>query len=366
MLTQNRNLQFWVLQTSGWVGYAFLTYLIGIEVNEQPGDYLIPCLLYAAGGVIITCGLRWLFRTIWDWHAAGIVFIGGIGALAASIGFTGYRSLVHVWYYGAFHWADLTFVDYFNLWDLTFSLYVIGTWSGLYFGIRFYRTAQAQKERLLRAQSMAHEAQLKMLRYQLNPHFLFNTLNAISTLVLEEENDTADQMLTRLSAFLRHSLHSDPMQKVTLQTELEALRLYLSIEQVRFDEFLTVEFDIDEPASSALVPSLLMQPLIENAIKHAIAVNEQGGTIGIAASLEDGKLCLRVTDTGPGAEGGEPARSKTPSGIGLRNIRERLLVLYGTEQDIDMKPLDPSGLAVTIRIPIEYENDTESDSAHRR
>lgn len=365
-ITNNRTVLFWTLQIAGWLAYAVLNYLIGIEINELPGDYFIPSLLYSAGGITITLGLRQLFRRIWELRPLHILIVGGLGALLASAVFTGFRSWVHIWFYGVHHWANLSFIDYFNVWDLTFSLYAIGTWSGMYFGIRYYRTVQEQKEGLLRATSMAHEAQLKMLRYQLNPHFLFNTLNAISTLVLEQNHTAANEMLTRLSAFLRHSLHSDPMLKVNLRQELEALQLYLRIEQVRFEDQLHVKLDIEPQAYTAMVPGLLLQPLIENAIKHAIAANEEGGAIGIAARVEDGKLCLRVTDTGPGPRGRNPLVVHPPSGVGLSNTRERLSVLYGPRHELKMEKLEPSGLSVTICIPFENSDQEQHPGPDRR
>jgi LytS/YehU family sensor histidine kinase len=279
--------------------------------------------------------------------------ISGLGSAFASTLFTGFRSFVHIQFYGAYQWADLSFVDYFNLWDLYISLYVIGTWSGLYFGIKYYRMVQSQNEGLLKATSAAHEAQLKMLRYQLNPHFLFNTLNAISTLILEEETRTANGMVTRLSSFLRHSLDSDPMQKVSLKKEVDALNLYLSIEKVRFEERLDVVFDIEPQAYRAMVPSMLLQPLIENAIKYAIAVSEKGGTLSIAGKIEDGKLCLSVADTGPGVAGTGTLQPGGKTGVGLANTRERLGVLYGGDHILRLENLEPSGLKVTICIPFE-------------
>ena len=150
-------------------------------------------------------------------------------------------------------------------------IYVVLAWVGLYLGIKYYGQLQDETRRALAARTMAHQAQLKMLRYQLNPHFLFNTLNAISTLILDRDNATANRMVQGLSAFLRHSLDNDPMQRVTLRQELDALTLYLGIEKIRFAERLRVETDIDEDCWRALLPSLLLQPLVENAIKYAVA-----------------------------------------------------------------------------------------------
>ena len=161
------------------------------------------------------------------------------------------------------------------------GMYVILCWSGLYFGIKYYKGLQLERQRSLKAHAMAHEAQLKMLRYQLNPHFLFNTLNAISTLILDRNNELANVMVTRLSRFLRYTLDNDPMQKSTMSQELKSMDLYLEIEKVRFQDRLRVDFDIGEKASRALVPSLITQPIIENAIKYAVARSEAGETLEV-------------------------------------------------------------------------------------
>ena len=139
-----------------------------------------------------------------------------------------------------------------------------------------------------------------MLRYQLNPHFLFNTLNAISTLILDNRNTVANSAVTGLSEFLRYTLDQDPMKKVTVAQEVDALNLYLEIEKLRFGNRLTIEFAIDANASMMLMPSLLLQPLIENAIKYAVSPREQGGKIRIGGHVTGGMLQLEVSDDGPG------------------------------------------------------------------
>ena len=146
----------------------------------------------------------------------------------------------------------------------------------------------ANKEEQLKrakAESMAHEAQLKMLRYQLNPHFLFNTLNSISSLVNKRDDSRANEMILQLSDFLRHSLYIDPVEGITLKEELDALHLYLRIEQARFGDRLSVHLDVSSDAEQLNVPSMILQPLVENAIKYAIAPCEEGGEIKISAGL---------------------------------------------------------------------------------
>jgi two-component system LytT family sensor kinase len=205
--------------------------------------------------------------------------------------------------------------------------------------------------------NMAHQAQLKMLRYQLNPHFLFNTLNAISTLILDQNTELANTMVTRLSRFLRYSLDNDPMQKVTVAQEMDALKLYLDIEKVRFEERLQLHFDIEESAATAMMPSLLLQPLVENSIKYAIARAVDGGTIAISARVFGGDLLLSVADDGPGLDL-RNGRLPKGGGVGLANCRERLKELYGEDQNFRLSTTEPHGLTVNIRIPLEREAGT--------
>ena len=304
---------------------------------------------------MVTYGLRWIFRLTWESAMPVRVASSAIGAGLAAALFAGWRLFVYTHLYERFEIGTLPLSDYFSAWELSLSLYVIGTWSGLYFGIKYYRMVLQQREQVLKATNTAHQAQLKMLRYQLNPHFLFNTLNAISTLVLERDNDTANRMVTRLSSFLRFSLDRDPKEKIALRTELEALDLYLTVEKIRFDERLNVEFDLDDRAPEALVPSMILQPLIENAIKYAIAVSETGGTIRIAASVRDDMLCMSVADSGPGLTEEDLSSLTAGQGVGLANTRERLLVLYGEQQDFSFENVRPSGLKAKICIPFERQ-----------
>ncbi|MEM1412440.1 MAG: histidine kinase [Pseudomonadota bacterium] len=234
----------------------------------------------------------------------------------------------------------------------TNSWTIMAAWSVLYFGIKYHQVFQDVRESALRSAAMAHEAQLKMLRYQLNPHFLFNTLNAISTLVLERDTKLANRMVTELSRFLRFSLDNDPLQKITLEEELEAIGLYLGIEKVRFEDRLQLVEDIETEARRALIPSLLLQPLVENAIKYGIARSEAGGTLRISARVFAGELLLELADDGPGCalvDGAIPGAK----GVGLRNTQERLEELYGAAHGFRLSDTDPHGLTVNIRIPFE-------------
>jgi LytS/YehU family sensor histidine kinase len=224
-------------------------------------------------------------------------------------------------------------------------------WSVLYFGIKFYESQRKQEEAMLKAVALAQEAQLKMLRYQLNPHFLFNTLNAISTLILDNQNRKANHAVTRLSEFLRYTLDQDPMKKVTLRQEIEALNLYLGTERLRFGERLRLEYAIEEAALEALVPSLLLQPLLENSLKYAVSAREQGGSVRIEGRVREGFLELAVIDDGPGMREGTQASERR--GVGLSNTRERLAVLYGKDNCRCAVLNTHPGLRVEMALPLE-------------
>ncbi|MCU0975181.1 MAG: histidine kinase, partial [Steroidobacteraceae bacterium] len=234
------------------------------------------------------------------------------------------------------------------------SAFVIVAWTGLYFGIKYYESLEQERERGLRAAALAQEAQLKMLRYQLNPHFLFNTLNTISTLILDRQNEVANQAVTRLSEFLRYTLDQDPMKMVTLRQEIDAINLYMTTERLRFGDRLRLEFEVEDRALDALMPSLLLQPLVENAVKHAIAPRERGGTIRIEGRVRTRVLELAVSDDGPGL-GGVWQSPGNGRGVGLRNTRERLQVLYGDRHRFATVD-DGAGLRIEIGLPLERES----------
>jgi LytS/YehU family sensor histidine kinase len=202
-----------------------------------------------------------------------------------------------------------------------------------------------------------------MLRYQLNPHFLFNTLNSISTLVLLKQTEPANAMLTRLSSFLRYSLSNEPTGRVTVAQEVETLKLYLDIERMRFEDRLRTTFAIDPASEPGLLPSLLLQPLVENAIKYAVTPQEAGAEITISTQLVGPNLRITVSDTGPGLQtdasdnrltgvsfdGGEPVST----GVGLANTRDRLAQAYGDQHRFEVFDPPEGGFAVQIEIPFE-------------
>ena len=346
-LRRNRSLLFWGLHTLGWSAYLITQYL-GALLYERPVAYLWVVAIAAVGGFLLSAPLRYFYRWLWNQRPLVIVPCVLGAAWVTALGWRvvinySYARLVEDWmgkepWYGVFS-GTLS------------SMYLLLCWSGLYFGIKYYETLQQEREAALKASALAQEAQVKMLRYQLNPHFLFNTLNAISTLVLDGQGKVANQAIGRLSDFLRYTLDQDPMKKVTLRQEMDALNLYLGIEKLRFGERLRLEFDIDDDVQQALVPSLILQPLIENALKYAVAAREEGGRLRIEGrAIDDGKLLLVVQDDGPGLPVGVELGSGR--GVGFRNTRERLAVLYGEHQKLAVRFSRP-GLRMEITLPYE-------------
>jgi sensor histidine kinase YesM len=212
---------------------------------------------------------------------------------------------------------------------------------------------------MVHLESQASSAQLAMLRYQLNPHFLFNTLNSISTLVLLKQTDRANAMLARLSNFLRYTLANEPTAHVTLSQEVETLKLYLEIEKMRFEQRLRPEFDIDPRTAKARLPSLLLQPLVENAIKYAVTPQEEGAEIRVAARLAGDRVQITVSDTGPGLIEGRN-RPSLSTGVGLTNIRERLAQAFGQDHRFETRTDPGRGFRVEIEIPFQLEEQREA------
>jgi sensor histidine kinase YesM len=225
------------------------------------------------------------------------------------------------------------------------------------YAINYYRRHQQEELKISRleaelaqAQLEVTQAQLQALKSQLQPHFLFNTLNSISTL-LDEDTNAADEMLARLGDFLRLTLENSGAQEVTLQEELEFLRCYLEIERVRFQDRLEVRLRIAPDTLDARVPNLILQPLVENAIRHGIVARRGSGLIEIGARRDGETLRLRVKDNGPGLQAFGDAPQTAPHGLGFALTRARLERMYGARQRFQLADAREGGLEVTIELP---------------
>jgi signal transduction histidine kinase len=352
----NKNRAFWRLQLLGWGGAMLLRALSSLA-NAQPLSFLIIVLIASITGFSISLILSVIYRALINrrplitWGVTSVVLAVAVGLYA----------FIDSWVISLYRAdSDSGFAQLF-LGVFYLDLTLLGAWSALYYAINFYVQVEEQNDQLIRLEAQATSAQLAMLRYQLNPHFLFNTLNSISTLVLLKQTEPANAMLSRLSAFLRYTLINEPTGRVTVAQEVETLKLYLDIERMRFEERLATEFRIDDETRDALMPSLLLQPLVENAIKYAVSPLEDGAQIIISAQLIGPVLRVSVSDTGPGLQPGtDPSTLFGVTGttsdstrVGLANIRDRLAQAYGENQRFEIGERPGGGFMVVIELPFE-------------
>lgn len=350
----SKNRAFWNLQLAGW-GAAFLLRAVIAFANGQPFALLALALISIITGFSISLLLSVIYRVLIQQRPLITWGMTAVVLAAAVILNTSIDAWVQGVYYGAAR--ETTFAQ--RVISLSFiPLALLVGWSALYYAINFFLTVEEQADRLERLEAQATAAQLAMLRYQLNPHFLFNTLNSISTLVLLKQTEPANAMLTRLSGFLRHTLIAEPGSQVSLAQEIETLQLYLDIERMRFEERLRTRFEIEDAAKDAQLPAMLLQPLVENAIKYAVSTQEEGAQIALTARVIGDRLRLTVEDTGPGADDSprDPAAPPVPgrpvsTGVGLANIRNRLAQAYGDSHLFETRSEAGGGFTVLIEIP---------------
>ena len=235
--------------------------------------------------------------------------------------------------------------------------FLFAAWCALYIAITQQTRARATERRLAEAETAAHLAQVRALRYQVNPHFLFNTLNSLSSLVMTGRAEQAEEMLLALSTFFRTSLSLDPSATVSLAEEIDLQRLYLDIERARFPDRLEVEIDVPDAVARARVPALILQPLVENAIKYGVSGTRQKVRLSIVARpLDNNRLQLDVTNRVPGGGKQPPVATHSGTGVGLNNVCQRLAAEFGNEADCRFGPI-PGGYQVSIAIPMEDEDD---------
>lgn len=248
---------------------------------------------------------------------------------------------------GTWRWANIV--------DSAFGRYfLVLAWAALYFALAKAEEARAAERREGEYRRAAAVAELRSLRYQVNPHFLFNTLNSLSALVMTGRQDDAEEMIQTLSTFYRRTLSGDTNLDITLAEEVELQRLYFAIEAVRFPQRLKTQIDVDDGVRNALVPGMILQPLVENSVKYAVAATQRPVTITIRARSEGGRLVIVVQDDGPGSDIGLEIGGKVDGfGIGLTNVRDRLRARYGPPATIEYGKRDSGGFETTLHLPLE-------------
>jgi two-component sensor histidine kinase len=324
---------FWVAQIGGWIAYAsslFLTFLPAMEPGRRVAVF-INKELRAVVGIVVSLGLLLLYERVVprpevDARAAAIAVVASIVA-----GVTGYFThgalTVAIGLQPSFDiFLEPTTMPR-SILEFVFAFLV---WSAAYFGVAIWRRAQEREREAVEARRLAQEAQLRMLAYQLNPHFLFNALTSIRAMI-DEDKSRARQMVTQLAAFLRHALVERALQTTTLAAELDALQGYLAIEQIRFEERLAIETNVEAAAESCAIPAFLIHPLLENAIKHGARDTGDGPLrVRLDARVVGDALRVEVWNTGT-------LSARAPdTGIGVRNVRERLARLFPSRSRFEL------------------------------
>ncbi len=335
---------FWQLQILGWICFYAWQLLGSIpDLLRRSGAFreqTIPVVVLFLGSCALRPVCRWLLRRYPSWLAfelrafASSAPIGAVCAFVFELMMRGSIGNINAVYLAS---NSVNFV------------FVLILWCSLYFSIKQWNTSSQERERLLRAEAEARDARLQALRYQLNPHFLFNSLNAVSTLVLDNDVSAATKMLSQIGDFLRTSLNNQASLEAPLSQEMAFTEQYIAIEKTRLGDRLEVKITISPDTLDAMVPGMLLQPLVENAVRHGVACLTDGGQIAIESGLREERLRITVSNSGcqGSSQQGDPE-----SGIGRRNISERLQTLYGDDHQFRLEWPDSGGCVVTVELPM--------------
>ncbi len=278
-------------------------------------------------------------------HRARNIALHILGALALCVAWAGLGTLLRLAIFTAARRGDM--LREFISWVFTTLPFGVGVYFalvGIEHSLFFFAQARERETQAARLAAQLAEARLGALRMQLNPHFLFNSLNAVTVLVRDGNTGAASRMLELLSDVLRQVLRTDATHETTLTEEIEFLRAYLAIEQVRFSDRLRPTLDVDPAITQALVPRFILQPLVENALRHGIARRAGAGVLSVRARRDGSDLVLTVQDDGPGLSTGS-------TGVGLANTRARLSALYGARASLEIANAPEGGAVATVRLP---------------
>lgn len=340
---------FWILQCGGWLAFGIAMFAWGLDYFS-PRDAFVHKALLVLTGFAVTVVLRSLYRRVRSKSRTplfSVLLIFALSFAGAAIWREVQTLLFQVYARAVINPGIAVRLVAIPLGTLLYDGFVLLAWSLLYYGINDWIELERQRERIVRAEASAHAARLRALRSQLEPHFLFNTLNAISTLVVEKQNAAAASMISRLSDFLRLSLDATDTPEISVAEELEFVRRYLEIEQVRFGDRLRVAIEAPAEAMPGLVPALVLQPLVENAVKHGVLPREQGGSVTVTIAKNNGTLRISVADDGPGL----PEHSAVSPAVGLSNTSARLAELYGDKSSFSLASSPNGGVVAMMEIP---------------
>src|SRR5580692_981326 len=339
------NLQsFWQIQFIGWGCFYLFDLLESIHFvltkRVSIDEEFVPISFMFLGSFALRPICRRLLRQTQSWMAFELKAAAAAMGMAIPAGSA--ACLVLRLSYPIMPWHAVVAT-------VMWSFFILFMWCSLYFSIKQWQQSREERERLLRAESEVREARLLALRYQLNPHFLFNSLNAVSTLVLDGNALAATRMLAQIGDLLRTSLDSEVTAEVTLSQELAFTEGYLAIEQTRLGERLRIDIAVPLETRDALVPNMLLQPLVENAVRYGVAPLIEGGWIAIKTALDADRLRIVIGNSG---RRGEREQKKNGNGIGLGNTEERLKTLYGTNFEFSLGWPEAGGCEVVLELPL--------------
>ena len=329
-----------------------LAYLIGAWADRRPIDWpsigwsMVSCLVWVVIALLVIVlarryrpgpSSRWLVMLFF-------VLLCFVLSIAGEVLYTGARVVILTAVTGAASWSE-EWRAVFGSASMTANVLLFFATVSAVWAIEAARTSREREQREAQLVGQLSETRLQLLRMQLHPHFLFNALNAVSALV-DSDGEAAASMLRRLEDFFRFSVEGGAKQEIPLRDELRFLESYLGIEEVRFGDRLRVDLDIDPEATELFVPSLILQPLVENAIRHGISPRLQHGRVCIRIGLTGGEMVLMVEDDGVGLAGKD-----VREGIGIANTRSRMEHLYGNAQSVRLEERDGGGVRVTLTLP---------------
>jgi signal transduction histidine kinase len=353
---------FKVLQAGGWTAAYVVCSFAATQVFGL-GPALLDTLIWAICGFVITLCIRHVYRRSRRLHHSYVSF--------AAVALTASVLLAPVWYFteqvslrlaltvvlrsDSLRSAFLPYSERVARDPLFFSIYlwpfysiILFTWASLYFGVNAMLELESERAKVANALKLADTARLRALQSNLNPHFLFNALNGIATLVREQDSATAAAMVDALGSFLRSTLQRLDTPELRVDEELELIEQYLLIQRYRFDTRLHAVVEADREALGALIPTLILQPLVENAIRYSVLPRDDGGSLWVSVRKDLADLVVSVEDDGPGVDGG----TFNAFGMGLQNSSDRLNALYGSAASLRIgSRADGTGCAVVIRFP---------------
>lgn len=342
--------RYWLFQLGGWTALVFISYIIAFTFNKATNAFLLSLATSSVIGIIITHLMRWhihkikLLKKKITFQIIGFLLVAILYSIIIGV-------LVELVDFYILHYKPVPiqtlslgkrlFLSSFN------SLWILMIWIFVYYTYHYYQRNRTQELDTFRLENLVKSLQLKTIKSNINPHFIFNALNSIRALV-DENPERARKAITELSNILRSSLNSDQKETVLLKDELEIVEDYLALEQMRFEERLKVDLDIDIDTLYQQVPPMMLQTLVENAIKHGISKKVQGGIIRIRSIFKDNNYIMMVENTGQ-LEAGKPDDN---NGFGLKSTKERLHLMYPENATLIVKNLNKEEVLAKITLPI--------------